>query len=160
TTATLYSGRTSRASSLWSRLRPTSVAPANSNPMGASVADRAAWTAAFRKRLPHCAKRLRFLTFSYSRRESGGQAGKQRGPPPSACFADGAEGDPAPRLRRRGRRGARQSRAPQARARPRDCPPVSSPHPRSVEEAKEIARDVPDALRDKARERLGRLPEP
>ena len=32
--------------------------------------------------------------------------------------------------------------------------------PRSVEEAKEIARDVPDALRDKARERLGRLPEP
>jgi len=32
--------------------------------------------------------------------------------------------------------------------------------PRSLEEAKEIARDVPDALRQKARERLGKLPEP
>ena len=32
--------------------------------------------------------------------------------------------------------------------------------PRSVEEAKEIARDLPDALRDKARERLGKLPKP
>jgi len=32
--------------------------------------------------------------------------------------------------------------------------------PRSVDEAKEIAREVPDALREKARERLGKLPEP
>jgi hypothetical protein len=32
--------------------------------------------------------------------------------------------------------------------------------PRSIEEAKELVRDVPDALRDKARERLDRLPEP
>ena len=32
--------------------------------------------------------------------------------------------------------------------------------PRSVEEAKEIARDMPEALRDKARERLGKLPKP
>ena len=32
--------------------------------------------------------------------------------------------------------------------------------PRSVEEAKEMARDMPDALRDKARERLGKLSKP
>jgi hypothetical protein len=32
--------------------------------------------------------------------------------------------------------------------------------PRSIEDAKEIVRDLPDALRDKARERLGKLPEP
>jgi hypothetical protein len=31
--------------------------------------------------------------------------------------------------------------------------------PRSVDEAREIVRDVPDVLREKARERLGRLPE-
>ena len=32
--------------------------------------------------------------------------------------------------------------------------------PRSIEDAKEMVRDLPAALRDKARERLGRLPEP
>ena len=32
--------------------------------------------------------------------------------------------------------------------------------PRSIDEAKELVRDVPVALRDKARERLDRLPEP
>ena len=32
--------------------------------------------------------------------------------------------------------------------------------PRSVEEAKEIARDAPEALREKAREQLERLPDP
>jgi hypothetical protein len=32
--------------------------------------------------------------------------------------------------------------------------------PRSVEDAKDMVRDLPDALRDKARERLGKLPEP
>ena len=32
--------------------------------------------------------------------------------------------------------------------------------PRSVEEAKELVREAPDAFRDKARERLGKLPEP
>jgi hypothetical protein len=32
--------------------------------------------------------------------------------------------------------------------------------PRSVEEAKEIVRDVPEKLREKARERMGKLPEP
>jgi hypothetical protein len=31
---------------------------------------------------------------------------------------------------------------------------------RSIEDAKEMVRDLPDALRDKARERLDRLPEP
>lgn len=32
--------------------------------------------------------------------------------------------------------------------------------PRSIEDAKEIARELPDRLREKARERLGKLPEP
>ena len=32
--------------------------------------------------------------------------------------------------------------------------------PRSIDEAKEIARDLPDRLREKARDRLGKLPEP
>jgi len=32
--------------------------------------------------------------------------------------------------------------------------------PRSLEEAKELVREAPDAFRDKARERLGNLPEP
>ena len=32
--------------------------------------------------------------------------------------------------------------------------------PRSVDEAREIVRDAPDRLREKARERLGKLPEP
>jgi len=32
--------------------------------------------------------------------------------------------------------------------------------PRSVEDAKDMVRDLPDALRDKARERLGKLPKP
>jgi hypothetical protein len=32
--------------------------------------------------------------------------------------------------------------------------------PRSIDEAKEIARELPDRLREKARERLGKLPEP
>jgi hypothetical protein len=32
--------------------------------------------------------------------------------------------------------------------------------PRTIEEAKEIVRYAPDALREKARERLGRLPQP
>lgn len=32
--------------------------------------------------------------------------------------------------------------------------------PRSIDEAKELVRDVPVALRDKARERLDKLPEP
>ena len=32
--------------------------------------------------------------------------------------------------------------------------------PRSIEEAKELVRDVPEALRDKARERIDKLPEP
>jgi hypothetical protein len=32
--------------------------------------------------------------------------------------------------------------------------------PRSVQEAKELVRDAPDAFRDKARQRLGKLPEP
>lgn len=32
--------------------------------------------------------------------------------------------------------------------------------PRSVDEAKEIAREVPEALREKARERLEKIPEP
>ncbi len=32
--------------------------------------------------------------------------------------------------------------------------------PRTVDEAMEIARDVPEKLREKARERMGKLPEP
>jgi hypothetical protein len=32
--------------------------------------------------------------------------------------------------------------------------------PRTLDEAKEIARDVPEKLREKARERMGKLPEP
>ena len=32
--------------------------------------------------------------------------------------------------------------------------------PRSIDEAKEIARELPDRLREKARDRLGKLPEP
>jgi hypothetical protein len=32
--------------------------------------------------------------------------------------------------------------------------------PRSVQDARDMIRDLPDALRNKARERLGRLPEP
>ena len=32
--------------------------------------------------------------------------------------------------------------------------------PRSIGEAKEIARELPDALREKARERLRKIPEP
>ena len=32
--------------------------------------------------------------------------------------------------------------------------------PRSLDDAKDMVRDLPDALRDKARERLGKLPEP
>src|SRR4051794_19409444 len=186
TTASEYSGTTRSESSLWSRLRPTSVAPANSKPISRAypilprgrsreVAGSLSHRAALRQM---CAiPRFSHTKGGYVPRQTGKgrrrrQAAFEHRTTQHHEFIGDADPERAEAEFRKHERLEASANEETVREMARELEKVSGVKgdgaigpefpmrvPRSVEEGKRMIREAPEALREKARERLERLPE-